>query len=165
MADAKRLDPFRGYQFRVTVAGFAGQLAFKKVSGLSIAVNVKEYREGTDPATMRKLPGLAVFDNIVLERGVSDNIDLINWMQEIVSLSQEDQLPLDDEFRREVTIEVLSRRNEIVRQYLATASWPASLKLADLDAESDDVLIESLELAHEGLFIDTAAVDIAPQSA
>jgi phage tail-like protein len=155
MADAVRNDPFLGYNFRVTL-GASAQLGFRKVSGLKIGVDVAEYREGTDAAgnTVRKLPGLATYDNITLERGVTDNEDLVAWMKEVVDLGTESSLTRG--FRREVKIEVLSRNQELLRTYTATAAWPVGLELSDLDATSSDVLIQTLELAHEGLSVDVA---------
>lgn len=153
MADAQRLDPFRAFKFRVIVPGFPGTLAFQKVSGLKISVAATEYREGTDTNTVRKLPGLATYPNIVLSRGLTDNVSLVRWMREIVDLGNEAQLPDDGEFRREVEIQVLSRRGELVRSYLASSAWAMDLELDELDAQSNNVLIEKLELAHEGLSI------------
>lgn len=164
MADGKRLDPFRGFNFTVVVAGFPSTLAFQKISGLNIGVEKTEYREGADNNTVRKLPGLAVFDDIVMERGVSDSVHVVNWMKEIVDLNNEDALPGDDEFRREVTIQVRNRNKQIVRTYVVTAAWPSKLELADLDGSSSDVLIETLTLCHEGVKVDTAVSDIALQS-
>jgi len=153
MADGQRLDPYRGYNFRVTVNGkgsLGGTMAFKKVSGLNMEVEAVEYREGTDVATVRKLPGLAKFDNIVLEHGITDDASLIEWMQEIVNLTQESGLPADGDFRAEVIIELQNRNQEVIREWTLTAAWPCKLTISDFEATSSDVIIEGMELCHEG---------------
>ena len=152
MADGKRLDPHRGYNFRLTVNGkISGEIAFKKVSGLEIEVDVTEYREGTDTATVRKIPGLAKYPNIVCERGITDNAELIQWMQEVVDLTREGQLPPDDDFRGEIVVELLSRNRETIREWNATSGFPCKITVGEFDATSSDVVIEALEIAHEGL--------------
>jgi phage tail-like protein len=153
MATGTRIDPFRGYNFYVLAQakGFTVEMGFKKVSGLDVEVEVTEYREGTDVATVRKLPGLAKYSNIVLERGITDNGAAVEWMQEIVKLTEESGLAADADFRSEVTIQLLNRNQEVVREWQATAAWPAKLTVGDFDATSSDVAIETLELVHEGL--------------
>jgi phage tail-like protein len=74
-------------------------------------------------------------------------------MQEIVKLTEESGLPADEDFRSEVTIQLLNRNQEVVREWTVTAAWPAKLAVGDFDAQSSDVVIESLELAHEGLSV------------
>lgn len=153
MADGVRVDPYRNFNFRVTAStkGLTGNIGFSKVSGLEAEVEVTEYREGTDAATVRKLPGLAKYPNIVLERGISDSVDLIKWFQEIVKLNEEATLPDDEDFRVELTIELLNNRKEVVRQWVATNAWPCKLTIGEFQGTSSDVVVETLEICHEGL--------------
>ena len=151
-------DPFRGFNFRVNSLKF-GTIAFQKVSGLNIGVEVAEYREGTDINTIRKLPGLATFENVTFERGVGDAQTLVQWMKQIVDLGNEPQLPSDVDIRSVVTVQLLSHRQQLVRQYTLRECWPVALNLGDMDASSSDVIIESLALCHEGLSIDFNGTD------
>lgn len=156
MADGQRLDPFRGYNFRVTFGNINGIIAFKSVSGLEREIAQTEYREGTDEATVRKLPGLATYPNIVFERGITDNVDLIRWMDRIVNLTREGQLDPDDEFRDNITIELLNRRQETVRTWRVREAWPCKLSITNFDAESNDPVLDMVELCHEGWIITEA---------
>jgi len=146
-------DPFQGFKFRVVIDGFASA-GFKKCSGLKEETEIVEYREGTDPVTMHKLPGLTKYENIVLERGMSRNRDFQRWREDIVNIALSgnrapDGLP-SPMFRRNVMIELYDKAGIKVKEWEVYEAWPAVLEVGALDAESNDVLIETLELANEG---------------
>ncbi len=148
-----RHDPYQGYKFRVVIDGFTAG-GFQKCSGLKEETEIAEYREGTDPVTMHKLPGLTKYDNIVLERGMSANEDFTKWREDIVRIAESgnlgpDGLPTPD-FRRNVIVEVYDKGGVKVKEWEVYEAWPAVMEIGDLDAESSDVLIETLELANEG---------------
>lgn len=153
MAIARPADPFRSYNFRVIATKLGEIGSFSRISGINISVEVAEYREGTDIATVRKLPGLSTYDNVTLERGVSASPVAVDWMKELVDLGNEALLPDESTVRDEITIQVLSRNKTPIREYILHNAIPVALNLGDLDATSSDPLIESLELAYEGLTI------------
>ncbi|MGC1297956.1 MAG: phage tail protein [Alloacidobacterium sp.] len=64
-----RFDPYKNFKFRLKLDGkyVAG---VSKVSGLRRTTEVVEHREGGDPSSSRKSPGLTEFAPIVLERGL-----------------------------------------------------------------------------------------------
>ncbi len=48
------------------------------------SIDVIEYREGTDAGSgSRKLPGRVRYGNVTLRRGVSSDLDLYRWFDEI----------------------------------------------------------------------------------
>jgi phage tail-like protein len=144
MARARR-DPFPGFQFVVEIDGVASA-AFEEVSGLDGAVDVVEYREGADvSATTRKIPGLAKYANVVLSRGLTDSRDLYDWWNAIVSGKAD---------RRAASIVLLDAERNPVRRWRLRAAWPARYAVSPLDADRSDVVIETLELAHEGFELD-----------
>jgi len=59
-----RQDPLRNFRFRVEIDGIA-VAGFSEALVGSATTDVIEYREGTDPMLVRKLPGLSKFNNIV----------------------------------------------------------------------------------------------------
>ena len=72
-------DPYRNFNFRVTIDGVnAG--SFAEVSGLSLEVEVVEYRSGNEQV-VRKLPGVHKFGNITLKRGLVGRTDLWDWIK------------------------------------------------------------------------------------
>lgn len=140
MARARR-DPFPGFQFVVEIDGVP-TAAFKEVSGLEGSIDVIEYREGSDvSAATRKIPGLAKYANVVLSRGLTDSRDLYDWWNAIVSGKAD---------RRAASIVLLDAERNPVRRWTLRAAWPARYAVSALDAATSGVVVETLELAHEG---------------
>lgn len=141
-----RRDPFKNYSFLVEIDGIASS-AFKSVSGLAAEAEVIEYREGSDPvSSSRKLPGRVEYPNVRLSRGLTTSRDLWDWWQTVVDGSLE---------RRNVAITLLDDSRTPVLRWLLRDAWIAKFEAPDLEAEGNEVAIETIELAHEGLELDT----------
>jgi phage tail-like protein len=134
-------DPFASFNFLVEIDGVT-RAGFSEVTGLNTEVNVIEYREGTDPNTPRKLPGLFKNSNVTLKRGVSLDTDLFNLYKTAV----------DGDIRR-VNMSIVLRdekQTEVVRWNLRDA-WPSKYVIPDLKANANEMAIETLEITHEGV--------------
>lgn len=153
MAQLRAADRYRGFKFKVEIPGFDASIGFAKVSGLKEESEISEYREGTDPITPHKFPGLVSYDNIVLERGLSSNNDMVLWRRQVVAATRganASKEGLTEEIRRPVTIKLYNRAGALVKQWEVYEAFPAVLEYDDFDASSSDVVLHRLELAHEG---------------
>jgi phage tail-like protein len=140
MAGPQRDDPYKVFDFLVEIDGVT-RAGFSEVGGLESETAVIEYRTGNEDL-VRKLPGLTKFADIVLRRGVSKDRELWDWRQSIVDGN------LD---RRNGSIVVLDdQRNEVVR-WNFMSGWPCKWQGPALNAKTNEVAIETLEIAHEGL--------------
>lgn len=140
-----RNDPYGAYNFLVEIDGVT-RAGFTECSGLSSETDVIEYREGAEPARLRKLPGLTKYANLTLKRGVTSNRDLWEWRKAIV----DGQLD-----RRAVSVILLDQaRQEVLRINLRDA-WPCKWEGPTLRSSGSEVAIETLELTHEGLTVET----------
>jgi phage tail-like protein len=150
-------DPYRNFKFRVEINGVP--MGFRMISGLKETTEIIEYREGGENETPRKLPGQTTFENVVLERGMAaDGSDLLGWRDQIFSLDNTEgaQPPGTDgagtaDFRREVVIYLKNKSGVDVWKWTVQRAWPSELEIGDLDASSNEVLIEKLTLANEGI--------------
>lgn len=138
---AERKDPYRKFRFRVEVDGIQ-QAGFSEVSGFDASIDVVEYREGNEVITPRKLPGLAKYGNITLKWGVTDSIDLYNWMQDTIQ---------GKVARKTVTIIAINEAGEDVATWKVIEAWPTKYTAPDFNATASEVAIEQLEIAHEGM--------------
>ncbi len=112
------------------------------MSGLESETAVIEYRTGSDPTTVRKLPGLTKYPNIVLKRGLTRDLSLWNWRQSVVNGKTQ---------RHSGSIVLLDESgNQVLRWHFAEG-WPAKWEGPALDAAANEVAIETLQIAHEGL--------------
>jgi phage tail-like protein len=134
-------DPYGSFRFTVEIDGIV-RAAFKECSGFDSTVEIKEYREGGENATVRKLPGLTKYSNIQLKWGMAEDTDLYDWHREVV----------DGDFeRKNGSIVLFDRKGEEVARWNFVRAWPTKWDGPDLNAESSDIAIEMIELAHEGL--------------
>lgn len=139
----KRVDPYGSFNFLVEIDGIT-RAAFQQVSGFDSSIDVTEHREGGENITTRKLPGLAKYSNITLKWGTTDDTSLYDWHMKWVKGDPSAE-------RKNGSIILLDRQgNEKVRWNFFNA-WPCKWDGPDFNAEGNDVAIETLELAHEGV--------------
>ena len=141
----QRDNPYLNFNFTVDI-GVGDELGFSEVEGLSGEIEVIEYREGADRVnTARKLPGLAKYPNVMLKRGITGRTDLFEWWKSV----RDGQVQ-----RRNVTITLLDEQRQPVLRWLLRNAFPVKIEGPELNASGNEVAIETLELAHEGLEID-----------
>jgi phage tail-like protein len=148
-----RNDPYPACNFEVVVAGISddgGSVkgSFKEVSGLDAEVEVIEYRNGSEPNTVRKLPGLTKFTNITLKRGIIGDLTFWNWM--LAAMQGKVQ-------RADVAIILLDENRNPVMRWNFIRAWPCKWTGSVLNAKCNEVAIETLEICHEGMAIDGQA--------
>jgi phage tail-like protein len=141
VAQSQRDDPYKAFNFRVEIDGVA-VAAFSEVSGLESETEVIEYRTGTERNTVRKLPGLTKHANIVLRRGITQDTELWNWRKAVAD-GQVD--------RRNGSIVLLDEDRSEVLRWNFVNGWISKWLGPTLNAEGNEVAIETIEIAHEGL--------------
>jgi phage tail-like protein len=140
MPAPQRDDPYNAFNFLVEIDGIA-HAVFSEVTGLESETAVIEYRAGGENV-VRKLPGLTKFGNIVLKRGITQDAELWNWRKSVVD---------GDIDRRNGSIVLLdAQRSPVVRWNFYNA-WICKWEGPALSAQSNEVAIETMEIAHEGL--------------
>ena len=137
----QRVDPYGNFNFLVEIDGIT-RAAFHEVSGFDSTIDVIEHREGGENTTPRKLPGMTKHSNIVLKWGLADDADLYNWHRDAVNGRVQ---------RRNGSIVLLDRQGQERMRWNFVNAWPAKWDGPDFNAEGNDVAIETLELAHEGI--------------
>jgi phage tail-like protein len=136
--------PLPKFHFQVDWGG--ARIGFTEVTGLGVETEVIEYRDGANPGySKQKIPGMQKFGNVTLKRGVfaSDN-DYFNWWN-TVSLNTVE--------RRDVTVSLLNEAHEPVMVWKIKNAWPAKITSTELKSDGNEIAIETLELAHDGLAI------------
>ena len=137
----ERKDPFASFNFIVEIDGIP-IAAFSECSGLDTETDIIEYREGSDDNTVRKIPGLNKFSNISLKRGVTKDLDLWNWRKTVL-----DGVTI----RKSGSIILLNERREPVLRWNFKHGWPVKWEGPTLKARGNEIAIETLVIAHEGL--------------
>lgn len=137
--------PVQNFHFRVEWGGT--HAGFESVENLEVRSAYIEYREGNSQeyGTI-KLPGRPIYGNIVLRRGVFPNDrEFYMWWREMISNN------IGSPYRRTVLITVLNDKHEPLMTWQLHNAFPVRFAVSNLNAQGNEVLIETLELAYEGL--------------
>lgn len=145
MATDMRIDPFRGFNFRVELDNLA-VASFSEVSGLTADGDPVDYREGRDPVNnVRKLQGLRKYMPLVFRKGYTQDDTLWQWYLHIAQGVDE---------RRNGSVILMNEAHVDVLCWNFINAWINKIEGPALNATGNQVAIESMELQHEGLMIE-----------
>ena len=136
-----RDDPYAQFNFLVEL-GNEPAAGFTEASGLTAESDVIEYRLSSDRPTARKLPGLLKYGNITLKRGYTKDKTLWEWRKTTLDGKTE---------RRDGAIILQDEARQEVMRWTFSNGWISKYEGASLNSTSNEVAIESIEIAHEGL--------------
>ena len=139
MAGGQRIDPYLNFRFRVEIDGIQ-QAGFMECTGLGSHVEVVEYREGGDNATVRKLPGRVSYPDITLKWGITDSQELYKWHLAVIQGQLE---------RRDGSVVLLNAQGQEKLRWHFFNAWPSKWTGPTLNAQGNDIAIEELTLTCE----------------
>ncbi len=134
---------FLGSQFALEVEGV--ELArFTEIAGLSWETEVVEYKDTlkNGKVVIRKRPGQTKYGDIMLKRGLSGDRALGTWYQTVLDGKVE---------RKNGSVVVYDMAGTELDRWNFERGWPSKWSASDLNAGSDDVMIEELTIAIEYL--------------
>lgn len=141
-----RNDPLRNFRYRLEIDNIT-QAGFSEVAIAETTIDAVDYREGTDPPHMRKLSGLTKYGNITLKWGLTTGgnaLELFRWHNDVSSGQIKER-------RKKVVIVVQDEAGADSARFVISDAWPVKYDPSDLNAKGNEVLIELLELANEGI--------------
>ncbi len=116
---------------------------FKECEGLGSETEVIEFREGGETGVVRKLPGRVKYSDITLKRGLTSDMTIWNWREDVIA-GQEG-------FRSQARIRMLNPSGAELAVWNLSGAWPSKVSGPELNADGNEVAIESIVLVHEGL--------------
>lgn len=140
---ADRIDPYRNFRFRVELDGIE-TAAFSEATVPDSSTDAVDYREGTDPTHQRKLSGLTKFGNVTLKKGITDNLELYDWRKSVENSGAVSN-------RKNVSLILVDEEGNDKSRWDIVYAWPTKYDPSDFSAKGNEVLIETLELVHEGI--------------
>jgi phage tail-like protein len=165
--NTERFDPYKNFKFRVFWVGNTTPVAgISKVGALKRTTEVVKHREGGDPSSSRKSPGRTEYEAITLERGVTHDKEFEQWANKVwnygAGLGAEVALK---DFRKDIIIEVYNEAGQLALRYKVYRCWVSEFQAqADLDANANAVLIQTLKLENEGWERDYEVAEPAEES-
>ena len=141
--------PLPKFHFNVKWGSEDMVTAFQEISGLETETQPIEYRAGDSKVfSPVKMPGLAKFTNVVMKKGVfkSDN-KFWAWY---------DKIKMNTIKRESITINLLDESGSPTMSWTLLNAWPTKITGTDLKSDGNEVAVETIEIAHEGLTIASA---------
>jgi phage tail-like protein len=120
------------------------ELIFQEVTGLSTETQVIEYRGGNSKVySTVKMPGIQKFGNITLKKGIFKG-DKALW-------DKYNLIKMNTIKRSTILISLLDETNAVAMSWKLLNAFPCKMTVTDMKADANEIAVESMELAHEGL--------------
>jgi phage tail-like protein len=146
MADPRK-DPLPAFCFKVKLDELPDDLFFKSVGGLKFETEVVDYRAGGVNHSTYKLVGATKWPNLVFKRGFTQQQpQLIEWRSMWLK-------PEPGKLKRKggTITQFDTRLLTPMAEWTFVEGWPCKFELSELDAAKNEIVIETLEIAHHGL--------------
>jgi phage tail-like protein len=135
-------DPFTRMRFWVEVENEV-KAAFAVMQGLSVEIPVSDHSNGGDNSTTHKLvTGSAKYTNLILKQGLTTDDFFWKWI---------DQVRNGKVTRRTVTIIITSTDGAQKVSWSFLRAFPVKWIGPQLQADSSEIALQTLEFVHEGL--------------
>ncbi len=116
---------------------------FSECSGLEMTMKTEDYKEGGDNGGPRRFASRVDWTNIMLKRGLTTNTALWDWHYSFVT---------GGGHRRDGLIVLLDSLHVPTAAWMFTRGLPVKYTAPAMNATQNNVSIEALEIAHEGIF-------------
>lgn len=134
--------PYKKYNYKVLIDQ-TEEAGFSEVSAPDISSDPVEYRDDTVGGKVPgRQPGILKYSNVILKRGTTQSHIFADWIKVI-----QDGKAL----RKTVVITLMDDEMKEVASWQLEKAWPTKYTAPDFNATSNEVAIESLELACEGV--------------
>jgi phage tail-like protein len=121
-------------------------MVFRECAGIGSESEVVEYKAAMkdDYHTVQAIPGRLKWNKITLKRGLTDGLEAWTWRQKI----EEGKV---DEARADGSITMVDQTGKPVAQWEFYRAWPSKISGPELNASTNEIGVEVLEIVHEGL--------------
>ena len=141
MPTGQRKDPLLNFNFVVELEGIA-QAGFTDCSGFGATTEPVEFNEGGLNEASHKFVGRTKQNNLTLKWGLTDSRELYAWYRDVVSGKIQ---------RKDGSIVLLDTSGAEKARWNFFKAWPSKWDGPDFTAKGNEVAIETLEIAHEGI--------------
>jgi phage tail-like protein len=139
--------PLVGYRFAAMflAMGLANpvDIRFQKVSGLSMNVETHVLREGGENIQVHNLPDNIKYNNLTLERGLV--------VGSVLSIAFNETMSLFTFNPTDVLITLLNKDFVPSAAWVCSKAYPVKWSVSDFDANSNTIVIDTMELAYTQL--------------
>lgn len=136
--------PLPKFYFMVNIDG--RDCSFQEVSGLETETQVIEYRDSNSKQfSTIKMPGIAKFGNVTLKKGI--------FVKDKAFFTWYSAIEMNTIQRSTVEIKLLDEAGQPTMTWTLLNAWPTKIVATDLTSDGNEVAVDLIELAHEGIVI------------
>ncbi|MEO8602747.1 MAG: phage tail protein [bacterium] len=138
-----------GFHFKVEVSGLppnANDVRFTEVGGLSMEMGTEEVAEGGENRFVQKYPTRARYPELTLKRGLLPSSEILTWIRASIEDYQVQPKDLD--------VTLLNDAHQPLLAWHVVNAYPTKWSVSDLNASSNAVVIESLQLFYQRFTLD-----------
>ena len=150
---AVRVDPYRAFNFLITLVDSSSAGSgpprqsqasggFSECTGLDMSLDIEEYKEGGNNGLTLRFPTRVKWSNLRLKKGIATSDDLWLWHFGFVQ---------GQVLRRDGVVTLQDEQQNPVKTWSFTRGLPVKWTGPSLNAAQNQIAIEELEIAHEGL--------------
>lgn len=137
--------PLPSFSFQVSW-GSTQKIAFQEVSGLEAETQILEYRHSNSPAySTIKMPGIAKYGNVTFKKGI--------FVKDQTFWTWYSAIKMNTYPRVTVVIQLLDQNSAPTMTWTLNNAWVTKISSPTMKSDGNEVAIESIEVAHEGLTI------------
>jgi phage tail-like protein len=140
-----------GFHFKVEVLGLPpneDDVRFTEVSGLVTELATEEVPEGGENRFIQKYPTRAKYPELVLKRGFFRGSEMLAWIRGAM-----ETLIVEP---KDVDVKLLNSEHEPLFTWHLAKAYPTKWAVSDLNASSNAVVIETLQLFYQYFTVDRA---------
>lgn len=141
--------PPPGFHFKVEVLGLEPNdhdVRFSEVGGLSMELSTEEITEGGQNRYVQKFPLRTKHPELVLKRGLLVNSAITDWIRAAI-----EDFVIEP---KNVDVKLLNEEHQPLLTWHLTNAYPTKWSASDLNATSNTVVVETLQLFYQYFTLD-----------
>ena len=145
--------PPRAFHFKVEVLDLPpndNDVRFTEVGGLSMEMGTEELAEGGENRFVQKYPVRVKYPELVLKRGLLVGSAVFDWIR--ASIQDYRIVPKD------VDVKLLNDQHQPLMTWHLVQAYPTKWALTDLNATSNAVAVETLQLFYQYFTVDAGVI-------
>lgn len=137
-----------GFHFKVEIFGLSSDndTRFTEVSGLSVEMGTEEFAEGGENRFVQKYPLRAKYPELILKRGLLVNSAVGRWVERCIQDYQIEVKNLD--------VKLLNGEHQPLITWHVIGAYPTKWSVSDPNANSNAILVETLQLYYQYFRVD-----------
>jgi phage tail-like protein len=142
-------DPLVSLSFALEINGVLSGY-FTEIAGLGSETQVVEMQHTLPDGkvVIRKVPGTEKWQDVTLKRGITSDMQLWEWRQQVVDGDI-------DGARSPGTITMYKTNGEAVARWNFANAWPSKITGPSLKSDDNSFGVEEIVMVHEGMWRDT----------